>query len=168
MASILLRLPGTPQSAITTLDGYPMARQGRAGVALFASMVSSFCGSMIGIVVLVVLAGWLSRMATRFGAADYAAMMVLVLTYLTEPESALREMARVIRPGGKAVLVDVMRHDREDFRREMGQQNMGYDPKEVSLLLEEAGLESPVCTPIPPHPEAKGPALLLCTANKPE
>ena len=79
VASILLRLPGTPQSAITTLDGYPMARQGRAGVALFASMVSSFCGSMIGIVVLVVLAGWLSRMATLFGAADYAAMMVLGL-----------------------------------------------------------------------------------------
>ena len=79
VASILLRLPGTPQSAITTLDGYPMARQGRAGVALFASMVSSFCGSMIGIVVLVVLASWLSRMATRFGAADYAAMMVLGL-----------------------------------------------------------------------------------------
>ncbi len=111
--------------------------------------------------------GDLESLPMEDGECD-AAMLVLVLTYLTEPESALREMARVIRPGGKAVLVDVMRHDREDFRREMGQQNMGYDPKEVSLLLEEAGLESPVCTPIPPHPEAKGPALLLCTAHKPE
>lgn len=95
-----------------------------------------------------------------------AAMLVLVLTYLAEPAAALREMARVIRPGGKAVIVDVMRHDREDFRRQMGQQNMGYDPKEVSLLLKEAGFGSPVCTPIPPYPEAKGPALLLCTADK--
>ena len=79
VASILLRLPGTPQSAVTTLDGYPMARQGRAGVALFASMVSSFCGSMIGIAVLIGLAGWLSDAATRFGAADYASMMILGL-----------------------------------------------------------------------------------------
>lgn len=79
VASILLRLPGTPQSAVTTLDGYPMAQQGRAGVALFVSMVSSFVGSMLGIVVLVVLAGWLSEVATSFRSADYAAMMVLGL-----------------------------------------------------------------------------------------
>ena len=79
VASILLRLPGTPQSAVTTLDGYPMAQQGRAGVALFVSMVSSFAGSMLGIVVLVVLAGWLSEFATSFRSAEYAAMMVLGL-----------------------------------------------------------------------------------------
>lgn len=79
VASILLRLPGTPQSAVTTLDGYPMAQNGRAGVALFTAMVSSFTGSIIGILVLVVLAGWLSRAATAFGAADYAAMMILGL-----------------------------------------------------------------------------------------
>lgn len=79
VASILLRLPGTPQSAVTTLDGYPMARDGRAGVALFTAMASSFVGSMVGIVVLVMLAGWLSRAATAFGAADYAAMMILGL-----------------------------------------------------------------------------------------
>lgn len=79
VASILLRLPGTPQSAVTTLDGYPMARQGRAGVALFTAMVSSFSGSILGIGVLVMLAGWLSGLATRFGAAEYTAMMVLGL-----------------------------------------------------------------------------------------
>ncbi|MBV0891074.1 tripartite tricarboxylate transporter permease [Paracoccus sp. Z118] len=79
VSSILLRLPGTPQSAVTALDGYPMARQGRAGQALFASMVSSFVGSILGIVVLVLLASWLGRVATQFGAADYAAMMILGL-----------------------------------------------------------------------------------------
>ncbi|WP_128254053.1 tripartite tricarboxylate transporter permease [Falsirhodobacter deserti] len=79
VASILLRLPGTPQSAVTTLDGYPMAQQGRAGVALFTSMVSSFAGAMLGILILVVLSGWLAGMATSFGAADYAAMMVMGL-----------------------------------------------------------------------------------------
>lgn len=79
VASILLRLPGTPQSAVTTIDGYPMTQQGRAGVALFTAMVSSFAGSMLGIVILVLLAGWLSRLATSFGAADYAAMMLMGL-----------------------------------------------------------------------------------------
>ncbi|QUS37317.1 tripartite tricarboxylate transporter permease [Falsirhodobacter algicola] len=79
VASILLRLPGTPQSAVTTLDGYPLARQGRAGAALFTAMISSFAGSMLGIAILVLLAGWLSKVATSFGAADYAAMMVMGL-----------------------------------------------------------------------------------------
>lgn len=79
VASILLRLPGTPQSAVTTLDGYPLARQGRAGVALFTAMISSFAGSILGIVILVLLAGWLAGMATAFGAAEYAAMMVMGL-----------------------------------------------------------------------------------------
>jgi putative tricarboxylic transport membrane protein len=79
VSSILLRLPGTPQSAVTTLDGYPMAQQGRAGIALFTAMIASFSGSILGIVVLVTLAGWLSGVATRFGAADYAAMMIFGL-----------------------------------------------------------------------------------------
>ncbi|MDO6723276.1 tripartite tricarboxylate transporter permease [Celeribacter halophilus] len=79
VASILLRLPGTPQSAVTTLDGYPMAQNGRAGLALFTSMISSFSGSMLGIIVLIFLAEWLSSVATKFGAADYAAMMIMGL-----------------------------------------------------------------------------------------
>lgn len=82
VASILLRLPGTPQSAVTTFDGYPMAQQGRAGLALFTSMYASFLGSMLGIVMLVVLASWLAGIAgltMKIGAADYAAMMVLGL-----------------------------------------------------------------------------------------
>ncbi|OOY03171.1 tripartite tricarboxylate transporter permease [Thioclava sp. F28-4] len=79
VASILLRLPGTPQSAVTTQDGYPLAQKGRAGVALFTSMISSFSGSMIGIIVLILLSGALARAAIAFGAAEYAAMMILGL-----------------------------------------------------------------------------------------
>ena len=88
VASILLRLPGTPQSAVTTLDGYPLAQKGRAGLALFTSMISSFSGSILGIVVLVVLASALSRIATQFGAADYAAMMVMGLVAASTVGSA--------------------------------------------------------------------------------
>lgn len=100
------------------------------------------------------------------GSCD-AVMVVLVLTYLSDPSAALAEAARVIRPGGKAVIVDVMRHDRDDFRRQMGQQNMGYESGEVCALLKDAGLTAANCSPITPHPQAKGPALLLATAMKP-
>lgn len=51
-ASILLNLPGTPANAITCLDGYPMARQGRGAVALFMTTVASFFGATVGIVLL--------------------------------------------------------------------------------------------------------------------
>ena len=79
VAAILLRLPGTPQSAITCLDGNPMAREGRAGIALFAAMSSSFVGGAIGITILVLGAPLLADLGTRFGAADYFAMMLLGL-----------------------------------------------------------------------------------------
>lgn len=100
------------------------------------------------------------------GSCD-AVMMVLVLTYLSDPSAALAEAARVLKPGGKAVIVDVMRHDRDDFRRQMGQQNLGYESGGVCALLKDAGLTAPTCSPITPHPQAKGPALLLATAGKP-
>jgi putative tricarboxylic transport membrane protein len=79
IAAILLRLPGTPQSAVTAIDGYPLARQGRAGLALFTAMSGSFIGSVIGILVLVLAAPWLARIGTKFGAAEYASMMILGL-----------------------------------------------------------------------------------------
>jgi putative tricarboxylic transport membrane protein len=66
-ASILLNLPGTPSSAVACLDGYPMAKQGRAGVALFMTTIASFVGSMLGILMLVLfrpaLPNWASSSA---------------------------------------------------------------------------------------------------------
>ena len=79
IASILLNLPGTASSAIICLDGYPMTRQGRAGVALFMTTIASFLGSLIAIAVLIALAPPLARVALTFGSADYFAMMVLGL-----------------------------------------------------------------------------------------
>ncbi len=95
-----------------------------------------------------------------------AALMMLVLTYLPEPEAAVREMHRVCAPGGKAVVVDLMRHDREDFRRDLGQRSMGFDPGALTDLLTACGLTRVTCEPIPPDPDAKGPALLIATGTK--
>ncbi|MCC6006167.1 MAG: tripartite tricarboxylate transporter permease, partial [Rhodobacteraceae bacterium] len=78
-ASILLRLPGTAQAAVVTLDGYPMTQSGRAGVALFITTISSFAGSMVGVILLAGFAPWLAQVAGAFRAPEYFALMVLGL-----------------------------------------------------------------------------------------
>jgi putative tricarboxylic transport membrane protein len=76
IAAILVNLPGEASSSVTCLDGHAMARSGRAGVALAVSAVGSFVGGTVGTVVIAVLSVPLASMAARFGAADYAALMV--------------------------------------------------------------------------------------------
>ena len=97
-ASILLRLPGTPQAAVVTLDGYPMAQQGRAGVALFITTIASFFGSVVGVVLLAGFAPVLARAATTFQAPEYFALMVLGLmaAALLTQGSALRGLMMVV------------------------------------------------------------------------
>ena len=76
-------------------------------------------------------------------------------------------MSRVLKPGGRAVVVDLLRHDREQFRIEMGQTSRGFSRDELHDLLVESGLERVSCRPLAPEAEAKGPALLLATAITP-
>ncbi|MFQ3789562.1 tripartite tricarboxylate transporter permease [Halomonas sp. A29] len=78
-ASILLNLPGTPSSAVTCLDGYPMAMAGRAGVALFITTIASFVGGSIGILMLMLFAPLLASFALSFGPSEYFALMTLGL-----------------------------------------------------------------------------------------
>ena len=66
-ASILLNLPGTPSNAITCLDGYPMTKQGRAGVALFATTIASFVGGTLGILAFYLLSSAIESTALAFG-----------------------------------------------------------------------------------------------------
>ena len=78
-ASILLNLPGTPPAAVTCLDGYPMAKQGRAGVALFITAIASLVGSMFGIILVGTLAPVLAHFALEFGAAEYFSLILFAL-----------------------------------------------------------------------------------------
>jgi putative tricarboxylic transport membrane protein len=78
-ASILLNLPGTPSNAITCLDGYPMAKQGRAGVALFMTSIASFVGGCIGILLLIFLTQPIVTLALSFSSAEMFAAMTFGL-----------------------------------------------------------------------------------------
>ncbi|MEQ8368381.1 MAG: tripartite tricarboxylate transporter permease [Roseicyclus sp.] len=98
IASILLNLPGTPSSVVTCLEGYPIARDGRAGMALFVAAFSSFVGGMIGVAILVLAAIPMTSIALRFGAPEYAMLVVLGLlaASLVGTGSQLRSFAMVL------------------------------------------------------------------------
>ena len=81
--SILVNIPGETASIITCLDGYQMARNGRAGPALGISAFGSFIGGTASIIGLMLLAPFLARLALKFGPVEYFALMLFGLTMVT-------------------------------------------------------------------------------------
>jgi len=79
ITSILLNLPGTASTAVTSLDGYPMTRKGRAGLALFINAAASFCGSSFAIILVMGFSPLLADVALTFNSAEYFSMIVLAL-----------------------------------------------------------------------------------------
>lgn len=79
ITSIMLNLPGTASHAVACLDGNPMARNGKAGSALFMLMLSSFFGATIGILAMILFSPALVDIAFKFGPAEYFSMMMLGL-----------------------------------------------------------------------------------------
>lgn len=79
-ASILIGIPGTPSAISTTFDGFPMARNGRPGLALGLGLWASFFGGMISAVILVFLAPTLAAIGLEFGPWDYFMLVCFALT----------------------------------------------------------------------------------------
>lgn len=77
ISSILLNIPGDEPAMMTTLDGFPMAQQGRGGEALGLTGVASFVGALVATIGLVLFAPLLVSFAIRFGPAEYFALFVL-------------------------------------------------------------------------------------------
>jgi putative tricarboxylic transport membrane protein len=83
ISAILLNVPGTASSVATTLDGYEMAKRGRAGPALAMSAIASFIGGTLAIFGLAFLAPLLSQWAIRFGPAEYFVLIVFTFTTIS-------------------------------------------------------------------------------------
>src|SRR5512147_188458 len=104
--SILVNIPGEAASVMTCLDGYQMARQGKAGRALGISAFGSFIAGSIGIVGLVLIAPPLVDFALKFGPPEYFSLMVLGLTILTFLTSA--SMIRALMMAAFGLIVGTM------------------------------------------------------------
>lgn len=90
ISSILLNIPGDEPAMVTTLDGYPMAKAGRAGDALVLSGIASFVGAFLATIGLMLLSPLLSRAAYSFGPAEYFALYILAFLALAGVGSASR------------------------------------------------------------------------------
>jgi putative tricarboxylic transport membrane protein len=80
ISAILINIPGDSPAVMTALDGNQLAKQGRAGQALFMAFSASFFGGLIGIIILTVLGPFLAFVGLKFGPPEFAALIVLALT----------------------------------------------------------------------------------------
>lgn len=95
-----------------------------------------------------------------------AALLVLSLTYLIDPRAAIAEGARILKSPGRLVILDLLRHDRKEFQLQMGQEHPGFELEDIATWLKSAGLHPTRCRPLPPQPQARGPALFLAAAER--
>jgi ArsR family transcriptional regulator len=109
--------------------------------------------------------GELEAMPIEDGELD-AAMMSLVLHYSADPARALTEVARVLRPGGRLLVVDMLPHDREEYQQQMGHVWLGFSDKQISRFASGAGFGDVRIRALPVDPDAKGPALFAAVATR--
>jgi SAM-dependent methyltransferase len=95
-----------------------------------------------------------------------AAVMILVLHHVPDPAAVLREAARTLKPGRRFVLCDMLPHDREEYKQQMGHVWLGFGDDQLRRLLGGAGFDDTRIIPLPVETEAKGPALFVASATR--
>ncbi len=111
--------------------------------------------------------GRLESLPIEDGSLD-AALLFLVMHYVPEPEAAIAEAFRTLKPGGRLLIVDMMPHDREDLLQEMGHVWRGFSEEQISSMFEAAGFSGGRYHPLPPDEAAKGPTLFAAVARRAE
>ena len=105
LTAILLRMPGTPASIITTLDGYPLAKKGKPERALALGVMASFVGGMISWALLVLLAKPVAQLSTRFGPFEYFSLVLTALVLIASVGS--RSLSRSLLAGTLGILASM-------------------------------------------------------------
>ena len=93
-----------------------------------------------------------------------AAVMILVLHHVPDPAAVLREAARTLKARGRFVLCDMLPHDHEEYKQQMGHVWLGFGDDQLRRLLTGAGFDDIRIVPLPVDPEARGPALFVASA----
>ncbi len=109
--------------------------------------------------------GELERLPIESGQLDLG-FLVLVLPYLPDPRAALADAARVIKPGGRLLVADLMPHEHDDYRQTMGHLWQGFAEDQVRAWMGEAGLGEVRYRPAPLEPGAKGPMLFAAVGRR--
>jgi ArsR family transcriptional regulator len=94
------------------------------------------------------------------------AVLSLVLHYAPEPMRVLAEGRRVLRPGGRVLIVDMLPHERMEYRQQMGHVWLGFSGEQIRAWLRETGFIAPRIWPLPADPAARGPTLFAATARR--
>ncbi len=111
--------------------------------------------------------GSLESLPLADGSVD-AACCMLVMHHIDDPTPAMGELARTLRTdrgGGVALLVDMVRHERHEYRREMGHRHLGFADEEIRDMFIGAGFAPPRIRHLPGEPDAKGPGLFAAAAR---
>lgn len=94
-----------------------------------------------------------------------AAVCALVLHHVADPLEAMREMRRILRPSGRALIIDMFAHERSEYRHTMGHAHLGFDPETLAADLAKAGFKRPRVDPLQCGSHARGPGLFVATGG---
>jgi ArsR family transcriptional regulator len=94
------------------------------------------------------------------------AMVALVLHHVPDPARALAEVHRVLKCGGRVMIVDMLPHDRVEYQQQMGHVWLGFSEKTIKKYLAGAGFDGVSITTLPTDESARGPSLFVATAVK--
>jgi ArsR family transcriptional regulator len=94
------------------------------------------------------------------------AVLFLVAHFITDPAKVMHEVRRVLKPGGRLLIVDLMSHDRVEYVVQLGHVWQGFDGEQVKEWLTNAGFARAKYRALPADPEASGPSLFVATARK--
>ncbi|HEX5069178.1 MAG TPA: metalloregulator ArsR/SmtB family transcription factor [Vicinamibacterales bacterium] len=137
------------------------------GVDASAEMLAAARERLTGLSNIELRHGSLESLPIESGSLD-AVTLMLVLHHVPAPAEALAEAGRVLKPGGRLLLVDMAAHEREEYRQRMGHVWLGFEEGQIRRFVAQAGLTGLKIHALTPSEEAKGPVLFAAWAQKPQ
>lgn len=129
-----------------------------------AAMISEAKHRLRGLSNVRVIQSSLTELAIEDSVLDHA-WLIVVLPYLATPIEVLSEARRAMKAGATLTIVDLLPHDRKNYRQEMGHVRLGTSRDELESWLDESGLRLERYHPLPPDPDAKGPAMFAAVTR---